>query len=306
MKNLKNIIRILVGVVFITSAVLKLLSVDHFELYIYSFGILNFFITSLFSRLLITFEFLIGIFLIFKIIYQKTWWISMLTMIGFTLFLFYVAIFRNDANCHCFGSFVELDPSGSIIKNIAIILMLLLLKKQEEGYFRFKKWIIGIFVAIGFIGSFVIVPPDALYNKIYIPKSKLHNQALQIILQDSCMTEISKIEGDYILAFFVSGCKFCKMSMQKMDQIFMRNNISTDKIRIIIFGNQSKIDLFKKETEAEEYKFFLYNEPKTLFTAVYGSFPTILFMHGNRVEKVINYRNIEEKEMVDFLTREKK
>lgn len=306
MKNLKIIIRLLVGVVFITSAVLKLLSVDHFELYIYSFGIFNFFITSFLSRLLITFEFLLGIFLIFKTLYQKTWWISMLTMIGFTLFLVYVAIFRNDTNCHCFGSFVELDPTGSIFKNIAIILMLLFVKNQKEWHFRFKKWIIGIIIGIAIIGSFVIVPPDALYNKIYLPKSKVHHQALQIILQDSSMVEVSKMEGDHIVAFFVSGCKFCKMSMQKMDQIFMRNNISKDKIKIIILGDQTKIDLFKKETKTEAYMFYPFNYPKILFTAVYGSFPTIIYMHGNNVEKVVNYRGIDEKEMVDFLTREKR
>ena len=39
-------------------------------------------------------------------------------MIGFTLFLIYTAIYRNDANCHCFGSFIEINPVESIIKNI--------------------------------------------------------------------------------------------------------------------------------------------------------------------------------------------
>ena len=304
MRILKNFIRLLVGVVFITSAVLKLFSVDHFELYIYSFGIFNFFVTSFLSRLLISFEFLLGIFIIFKILYQKTWWLSMLTMIGFTLFLIYVALFRNDSNCHCFGNFVELDPTGSIFKNIAIILMLLFVKNQKEWKFRFKKWLIGIFVGIAIIGSFVIVPPDSLYNKIYLPKSKVHNEALKIILQDSSMADISKIEGDHIVAFFVSGCKFCKMSMQKMDQIFMRNNIPKDKIQIIILGDQTKIKLFKEETKADSYNFYSYNNPMIFFNAVYGSFPTIIYMHGNTVEKGINYRGIDEKEMVNFLTRE--
>lgn len=305
MRILKNFIRLLVGVVFITSAVLKLFSVDHFELYIYSFGIFNFFVTSFLSRLLISFEFLLGIFIIFKILYQKTWWLSILTMIGFTLFLIYVALFRNDSNCHCFGNFVELDPTGSIFKNIAIILMLLFVKNQKEWKFRFKKWLIGIFVGIAIIGSFVIVPPDSLYNKIYLPKSKVHNEALKIILQDSSMADISKIEGDHIVAFFVSGCKFCKMSMQKMDQIFMRNNIPKDKIQIIILGDQTKIKLFKEETKADSYNFYSYNNPMIFFNAVYGSFPTIIYMHGNTVEKGINYRGIDEKEMVKFLTREK-
>ena len=126
------ILRLLIGVVFIASAVLKLFSIDQFEIYIYTFDIFNFFITSLLSRLLITFEFLLGVFLICKFFYQKTWWLTMLTMIGFTLFLIYTALFRNDANCHCFGSFIEVDPVGSIFKNIAIIVLLLFVKKQRN------------------------------------------------------------------------------------------------------------------------------------------------------------------------------
>lgn len=302
MKNLKKIIRLLIGVVFIASSILKLLSVDHFELYIYSFGIFNFFITTLLSRLLITFEFLLGIFLIFKLLYHKTWWLSMLTMIGFTLFLIYVAFFRNDANCHCFGNFVELDPTGSIFKNIAIILMLLFVKNQKEWSFRFKKWIMGAFIGIAIIGSFVVVPPDALYNKIYTPKTKVNEKELQKIMQDSNLVEISKVEGDHILAFFVSGCKYCIMSMQKMDQIFKRNNISSDRIKIIILGDQTKINTFKEETKTDLYTFYAYNNPMIFFNAVYGSFPTIIYMHDSKIEKVINYRGVDEKDMVNFLT----
>jgi len=305
MRKFKIIIRLLIGVVFIISAVLKLISVDHFELYIYSFGIFNFFITSLLSRLLITFEFLLGIFLIFKILYQKTWWISMLTMIGFTLFLIYVALFRNDSNCHCFGNFVELDPTGSIFKNIAIILMLLFIKNQKEWNLRFKNWIITIFIGIGFIGSFVIVPPDALYNKIYKPKSKVNKTIFNEIVQDSSMQEISKVEGDHIVAIYVSGCKFCKMSMQKMDQIFIRNHIPKDKLKIIILGNQSSVDLFKKETKTDNYKFYTFNNPILLVNLVYGRFPTIIYLQNKEIYKVINYRGINEKEMVDFFTRAK-
>lgn len=306
MKILKIVIRLLLGAIFIASAVLKLLSVDHFELYIYSFGIFNFFITALLSRLLITFEFILGVFIIFRLLYNKTWWVSMITMIGFTLFLIYAALFRNDANCHCFGSFIEIDPMGSIFKNIALILMLLWVKNQKELKFKYKKWLIGIVVLIGIVGAFVVVPPDALYNKIYTPKSKVNEVELHKILQDSALVEISIVEGKHIVAFFVPGCKYCKMSMQKMDQIFKRNSIPVEKMQIIILGDQSRIETFMKETEVNNYNFYPYLNPMTFFNAVYGSFPTIIYMKGDQVMKVVNYRGIDEKEMVDFLTREQK
>ena len=301
MKHLKIIFRLLIGVVFIASAVLKLLSIDHFEIYIYSFGIFNFFLTSLFSRLLITFEFLLGVFLIGKFFYQKTWWLTMLTMVGFTLFLIYSALFRNDANCQCFGSFIEINPVESIFKNLAIIVLLFFIKKEKEWNFKHVKWV-GLGIAtVALISTFIITPPDALYNKIYKPKSKVNVKVFEYIVNDSAKVGLSTIKGKHILAFYISGCKYCKMSMQKVDNIFKRNAISTDKFVAIVAGESKNIESFKKETQSSQYKMYAHKSAVQFLNAVYGSFPTIVYMNGDSIVKVINYRGIDEKEMVDFL-----
>lgn len=305
MKNLKIILRLLIGVVFIASAVLKLLSIDHFELYIYSFEIFNFFLTSVLSRLLIAFEFLLGVFLICKFFYQKTWWLTMLTMIGFTLFLVYTAIFRNDANCHCFGSFIEINPVESIFKNLAIIGLLLLVRKQEDWNFKYKKWIIAGFLTLGLVSTFVFFPPDALYNKIYKPKSKVDIESFEKIINDTAKVGLSQIQGNHIIAFYVSGCKFCKMSMQKVDNIFKRNAIPTTQFVAIVLGDSNEIVSFKKETLSSDYQMFSHKDPVLFLKTVYGSFPTIVYMKNDSVVKVVNYRGIEEDELVQFLKKSK-
>jgi hypothetical protein len=301
MKYLKIILRILVGGTFILSAILKLLSIDQFEMYIYSFGIFNFFLTSVLSRLLISFEFLLGVFLIAKFYFQKTWWLMMLTMIGFTLFLIYTAIFRNDTNCHCFGSFIEIDPVGSIFKNLIIIGLLFPIKKQDEFRFKWRKWVIGIVTGAILVVSFILIPPDSVYNKIYRPHNQVNQKVLVEILQDSTKAELSNIKGKHILAFYVSGCKFCKMSMQKVDQIFKQNHISVSKFNAVILGNQIEVDTFQKATKSLDYKMFSHTNPVQFLNAVYGSFPTILYMDGDSVCNVVNFRGINEEEMIQFL-----
>ena len=113
---------------FIIAAILKLISIDSFEIYIYSFDILNFLFTTIFSRLLIAGELLIGIMFVFKMKYKLVWRTTLIIQILFTLFLIYIMIFRNDDNCHCFGDLIELSPLESIIKNVAIIGVLFLIK----------------------------------------------------------------------------------------------------------------------------------------------------------------------------------
>ena len=67
MSKLNSAIRIGIGGMFVIAAILKLISVDEFEIYIYSFDIFGFVATSLLSRLLIAGELILGVFLIFKI-----------------------------------------------------------------------------------------------------------------------------------------------------------------------------------------------------------------------------------------------
>ena len=123
-KLITDILRIGIGGMFVIAAILKLMSIDEFEIYIYSFNVLNFLLTSFVSRIIIAGEFILGLFLILKINYKFTWNATMTVLILFTLFLIYVAIFRNDTNCHCFGQLVELSPVESIIKNVIAMILL--------------------------------------------------------------------------------------------------------------------------------------------------------------------------------------
>ena len=162
----------LVGGVFIIAAILKLISIDEFEIYIYSFNIFSFLLTTFVSRIIIIGEFILGLFLILKINYKFTWRISLLTLTLFTLFLTYTAIFRQDSNCHCFGELIELSPLESIIKNVILILLLLLSQKSKDkrqkalSEVQSSKFFVlcsSFFVLL----VFIISPPDSIYKMLY-------------------------------------------------------------------------------------------------------------------------------------------
>lgn len=296
----KLVIRILLGIMFITTAILKLITIDAFELYIYSFGILNYVLVSIFARLVIAFEFLVGVFLIAKIWYKYTWWGTMLMMIGFTFFLIYVSIFRNDANCHCFGELIELDPLNSIIKNLITIMLLLFIRKENDYQFRFKKWFIGLTMAVALIIPFAVFPMDGVYNKFKSPKNEFNIEAFEALQQDSTLTEIQWDDGNYFVAFYISGCKYCKLSIKKISSMVERNNLDYNKIIILITGNEYNIDLFKEESGTEDYRYY-FTHPKMLLDVVYGKFPTFFYLKDGEVQKAVDFRGIEEGELVDFL-----
>ena len=80
-------------------------------------------------------ELLLGICLMSKMLYKYAWWLTQLMLLGFTFLLIYIAIFRNDTNCHCLGDFVELNPVASIIKNLVTMALLFLVKNEEDYQF---------------------------------------------------------------------------------------------------------------------------------------------------------------------------
>lgn len=296
----KLFIRILLGVLFITTAIMKLISIDGFELYIYSFGIFNYVLVSLLARMLIAFELFVGFFLIARIWYKPIWWLTMLMMIGFTLFLCYVSLFRNDANCHCFGEIIQLNPINSIVKNLITIILLLLVRNEKEYQFSFRKWLIGLVLAAVIIVPFIVFPMDSLYNKIKSPDKEFNMNAFEILQQDSMLTDLHFDDDDYFVAFFISGCQYCKLSIQKIASIVEKNQLDHHKIVIMIAGNPDGIDQFKKASGTEHYHYYL-SPPRKLLDVVYGKFPTFFYMKEGKVVKAVDFRGVDEKEMVDFL-----
>ena len=228
MNILKTIVRIGIGVFFIASAILKLLSLDHFELYIYSFNIFSFILSSFAARAIIAAEILVGVLLIAKVRYKEAWWLTMLMLIGFSLLLVYVILFRDDSNCHCMGDLVEIKPSLSLIKNLVAIALMLFIRKEED--YRFKGRIavlVGAFVA-AIVPPFVLFPMDNFYNMFSKTNNLNYNETeLNALMADSIMQGVSFDDGNYIVGVVSSGCEFCHTGCLKLSEIVDNNQLVT-------------------------------------------------------------------------------
>ena len=296
---LKLTIRLLLGVFFISTAVLKLLSIDSFEVYIYSFGIVNYITVTFLSRLLIFIELLIGISLIFKIYFRQVWWLTMLIIAGFTLFLIYAAIFRNDSNCHCFGSLIELDPSQSIIKNIITIVLLLFIRKEQSHDYKplMRKWLIGISIAVSIIIPFVLVPMDVIYNKIHSEKENINTMAFYESLSDSTYRELQ--QGRYLINYALAGCKFCRLGAEKLVLMVEKHNIPHEKIKLVVGGNDDAISKFIEKTNTSDYEHYKIPAPE-LMSITFGKFPLYVFLEDGKVVKAGDFRILDDGFLMEY------
>lgn len=296
---LRLTIRLLLGVFFIGTAVLKLLSIDSFEIYIYSFGLFSYTWTTFISRLLIFIELLIGISLIFKICLKKTWWLTMAMMVGFTLFLIYAAIFRNDSNCHCFGSLMELNPSQSIIKNIIVLALLFFIRNEESHDYKpvLRKLLTVGIILVSLIVSFVLLPMDVVYNSIYSEKDNVNTVAFYENLNDSTYFDGEKLldvgEGRYLINYALAGCKFCRLGTEKLLLMVGKHNIPHEKVKFIIGGSDEAIERFIEVTGTSDYEHWKIPAPK-MMSITFGRFPLYVFVENGKIITAGDFRILDD------------
>lgn len=303
-ERLKNIIRIGIGAVFVIAAILKLLSIDEFEMYIYSFNVFNFLVTTFVARIIIAAEILLGFFLIFNLYYRSTWKVSVLTLIFFTVFLIYLLLFRNDDNCHCFGDIIEMSPLQSVGKNLIMLFLLFLVRDKNEN--KSNKILTVIFCAISFFVSFVLLPADSIYNMIYSSDDNISSIDLyesfgevdKIVFEGDSLvidtTAVFNLESkNEIIAVVSSGCKYCKIGLKKLSMIMKRQEIAPEKLNIFIWGSEKGISRFRQETLTEDYDFW-HIMPNKAIDVCLGKFPTFIWLEDAEVTKVGDLRAIDD------------
>ena len=300
-----------IGSVFIIAAILKLISIDEFEIYIYSFDIFSFLLTTFVSRFIIIGEFVLGLFLILKINYKITWRLAFISLILFTLFLIYVAIFRNDDNCHCFGELVELSPLESIVKNLILIFLLFLSQQpkanSQKPATNSQQPTAKVFVVLlsCCLVVFILTPPDSIYKKIYSTEKEVSTIDLYESFDEVVKIDFTEegVEFDTItnfqeretqlIAVVSAGCKYCKLGLKKLSLMQKNEDISLDDVDVFIWGSPEGIIDFREETMTEDFGYW-HIMPNKAIEITYGRFPIFIMIKEKDIIKVGDFRDLDD------------
>ena len=149
MKKLRNISRLLVGVVLIFSGFVKgidpLGSAYKFQDYFAAFG-LDFLdpVAMPLGVLLSTFEFVLGAALVLNIRTRITSWVVLIFMGFFTLLTLYLALENPVHDCGCFGDAIVMTNWQTFWKNVVIMALVAILFLQRQHfknvYSRVQQW----------------------------------------------------------------------------------------------------------------------------------------------------------------------
>lgn len=171
MKILRIVSRIIIGVVFVFSGVVKAIDPlgtaykfhDYFQAF--NLGFLNSFSLRL-AILMFTAEFIAGFSILSGLKFKTGLWGVIILMAIFTPITFILALTNPVSDCGCFGDAIHLTNWQTFGKNIVLILFLLILYKERDQFKKIRNRKIEWPVISVVIVLFILF---SLFNLRYLP-----------------------------------------------------------------------------------------------------------------------------------------
>lgn len=296
----KSALKVLLGLVFVVSAVLKLFDMDKFEIYIYSYHFFSLNASFMVARLAIILELVLGIGLISHCLHKLMWWGSIAMLTGYSLLLIYAMYLGRTDSCHCFGDFLQLDPKQSLIKNGVLMLLFLPIYRMESWKTPFRWLILCLTVMASTIAVFVISPPDNLTSNAD-PEQNLQLELFNEMLDDAPLDALNLREGKHVICFFSTSCEYCQMAAHKLSLMQQFYGFPKENITYLFMGNEESIAKFYEESGSAQYRDVLYPDVARMLKAINGNFPTLVFLENGEVVHEYGFRNINEAEIQAFM-----
>ena len=305
MNKLKEIapiaLKVLLGLVFIVSAVLKVLDMDRFEIYIYSYHFFSLNFSFLVARAAIIIELVLGVGLVSNTLHRFYWWGSMVMLLGYTLLLIYALHLGRTDSCHCFGDFLQFNPKQSLAKNGVLMLLFLLVYKVKEWKTPFRWLIFGLALLASTITVFTVSPPDN-YTAAYQSEKNLKEDLFDDLLNEPPLDSLHLQEGKQVIGIFSTGCEICQMAAQKLSLMQQFYGFPAENITYVFMGSEEGIAKFYEKSQSDRYRDVLYEDAVKLLVVNDGQFPTIVFMEDGKVVHEYGFRDMKEAEIKAFFT----
>ncbi|MBP6428931.1 MAG: hypothetical protein KA273_00860 [Bacteroidales bacterium] len=298
-----TIFRIIIGLVFILSAVLKYLSIEVVDLFFFDHKLLPWVLTTFASRILIAFEAVIGIMLVIGIYPKTTKILTFSTLIGFTVYLI-IKPFLFDVsqeNCFCFGDKIQLSDTQTIVKNIILILMALTLNWAKAWKPKYRKHILTGLIVLTLGLSFVVKPPDFIQAKIYKRSVEVNPEVFEYVKKLDNVKALNIDKGRKVVCWYGTGCKYCKRAAKKIDIIIDRHSLNKEDFIEIFGGKEKPLNEFYNLSGTKPLNnTFIHIIP--FLNTTNGVMPVIFLLENGNIIQLYKLTTIDEEYIVEFLT----
>lgn len=269
-------LRILFGLLFLASAILKLFPIEYFEVVLAGQVGISWHLVPWVSRLLIILELAIGLSLVFGFWLRTALLSSMLMIVAFSIHLGWQVMQGAEVeNCGCFGELLPMDSTTSLVKNVVFLTIggLLIRFVQRAKSWRFPL-LAPILAALSIPLIFVILPlPNFDRNADFELDFELLNR--QEFVGFSPMTQ-----GDKLVIIMLADCVHCSQLASFISTIEPQK--VQDGLRMLVAGSLEDYEAFVAINGIDKFAVQRTSD-RELVAAIGGVFPTAILIEGGKV-----------------------
>ncbi|RYD78848.1 MAG: hypothetical protein EOP53_10540 [Sphingobacteriales bacterium] len=304
LKVLAIICSVLLGLIFLFSAIAKLYPIEPFEYTFVGLGIGGWQSSLFIARLFIGLELACGVLLLLNL------WLRKFTIpfVAFILIVFNIYLlleifmFGNKGNCGCFGEFLYLSPLEGILKNIVLLMVCLFIYAYHNGlYFRWIKIVSGVLILASLVTPFILNPIDFDTSSQHY-SGKLNYKLDLDILYNDAVNKPPKVElrkGKWIVVFLSLTCPHCRIAAKKLH--IMKNRNPNLPIHMVLNGKDKNLQPFFDDTRADNISYSKYAGAQNFSKLAGTQFPAIFWVNNSMVENKTDYTVLQQEEIEAWL-----
>ena len=291
-------LRVLVGGVFLASALLKLYPIEPFELTLIDVGLFSWRSAHFISRIIISVELFLGILILANIHYQKfTFPATLFLLIGFSIYIVYLLFVEgNEADCGCLGAYMQLTPVESLLKNGTLLLAIMFLRSKGSELRPSWRWMTPI--ALATIATPLILNPIQLnaHEEGSNTQKPYHIDLSSMPQPMDANAGIQLEKGEKILAFFLVECSHCKDAAHKL--AIVSKQYDMPEVFFVFKSDQKEVEEFIKASKSD-LPYIIFKD-RQIFEMTKGIFPTVLYINDGIVYKKWTGEMLSNLEMEKF------
>jgi thiol-disulfide isomerase/thioredoxin len=275
------ILLLALALVFLFSAYTKLIAVEPFEWAFWDLGIHNNTIVSILARLLIGFEAMIGLLLLFHIYLKQLTYPLVIGFLGLMIAYLLVLLARqgNTGSCGCFGDAMPMKPLAAIGKNILMIGVTALLARIYPAQpYKGQEWLSVVLGMAGFVTPFIMQPLSQRTEPIDL-NPLYHSQ--------NTPPNIELRTGKHIIAFMSLTCPHCKKAAREFERIYTQYpNLP---VFLVLNGMPEEEQAFFNETKAQNIPHMRFVGMEDFIKMAGKYVPSIYWVNNGIKERTVSY-----------------
>ena len=272
---------------------------DSFQWTFFDLGINSVLAAGVIARLMIGFEFLLGLFLLFHIFLKKFTYRAILVVLSVFIIYLLMVIWKqgNTGNCGCFGDSVSMTPLQAIWKNLIMmaVTIVLMFIYPVKGFY-YQEYICLIIGCAAFSTPFVV---NFIYTGTDPEVYKEKQVDMSLLYKYDPAPEVDLRKGKRIVAFMSLTCPHCRKAAYLMHIIHLQH--PEIPMYIVFDGAEVHKKSFFDETHAEDVPHLYYHHTTEFMDLSGPGVPAIYWLNNGKIEFKSTYYQLDPKHMIKWM-----